>query len=293
MTLRYLKIFIAIYETESTTKAAELLHIAQPSISLALKEMEDYYGLRFFDRIAKRLYVTESGRMLYRYAKNIVHTFDEMEIQLKRCAAPEVIRIGASINIGSLLLPGYIKAFEQNCPHTKVSAIVDRNSKIIEAVLKHEVDFALIESSLNNPRVHQLPFMKDPLLFICGRSHPLYLVESILPKDLEKYNFIIRNPGSVSRDIFSREPLSNLDIKFTMESTNNDAVINAVKAGLGLSVQPLLQVNLALQTGDIHSIQVNGLSYTRNLYLVYLKGHILNTPEKIFIDINCHINPDI
>ncbi len=293
MTLRYLKIFVAIYETESTTKAAELLHIAQPSISLALKEMEDYYELKFFDRIAKRLYVTESGRMLYRYAKDILHTFDEMEIQLKRCAAPEVIRIGTSINIGSLLLPGYINTFAQNCPNTKVNAIIDSNSKIIESVLNHEVDFALVESSLNNPRVCQFPFMKDPLLFICGRTHPLYHTDSILPEDLEKYNFIVRNAGSASRDIFGQEPLSGLNIRFTMESTNNDAVINAVKAGLGLSVQPLLQMEKAIQTGDIHSIKVNGLSYTRNLYLLYHKGHKLNTAEKIFIKVNCHINPEL
>lgn len=293
MTIRYLRIFVAIYETQSTTKASEQLHIAQPSISLALKEMEDYYGIKFFDRVAKRLHVTEAGQTLYRYAKDILHTFEEMEIQLKKCAAPEAIRIGTSINIGSLLLPGYIKTFEQSCPNTKVRAIIDSNPRIIEAVLNHEVDFALVESSLNNPRICQFPFMQDPLLFICGRSHPLYHTESIPPEDLEKYNFIVRNTGTVSRDILSREPLSNLKIKIIMESANNEAVINAVKAGLGLSVQPLLQVESAIRTGDIHSIQVEGLSYTRNLYLLYHKGHKLETPEKMFIHINCHMDPDL
>lgn len=292
MTLRYLKIFMAVCETGSTTKAAELLHIAQPSISLALKEMEDYYGLKFFDRIAKRLYITESGRTLYRYAKQILTTFDEMEAQLKRNAAPSTLRIGSSMNIGSLLLPEYIKSFEKRCPNIKVHALIDSNAVIAEAVLNHEVDFALVESRLKKPGLCQIPYMKDALLFICGPTHPLYHIQSIEPADLEKYSFILRQSGSASRDIFNMEPLASLNLKIIMESSHNDAVINAVKAGLGLSVQPNLQIRTAIETGALHSIEVKGLSYSRDLHLIYKKGKTLDPFEKIFIEMNCHIEPE-
>ena len=84
MTLRHIRIFVTVYQCESITKAAEKLHLAQPSVSLAISELEEYYGLRLFDRMSRRIYVTEAGQQFYHYALHISSLFDEMEKGMKK-----------------------------------------------------------------------------------------------------------------------------------------------------------------------------------------------------------------
>lgn len=111
MTLRHMKIFVSVYQNNGITRASEELHLAQPSVSLAIRELEDYYGIRLFDRISRRLYVTEQGKMFYDYALHIVSLFDEMELGIRNWEHMGTLRIGSSITIGNFLLPGLIKKF--------------------------------------------------------------------------------------------------------------------------------------------------------------------------------------
>src|SRR5690554_7400796 len=114
MTLRHLKIFVAVCETGGATAAGEKLYIAQPSISLAISELEDYYGIKLFDRIAKRLHVTEAGKHFLQYARHIVALFEDMEKEVKNFDAIGLIRVGTSITIGNYLLSDYIKQFKES-----------------------------------------------------------------------------------------------------------------------------------------------------------------------------------
>ena len=109
MTLRHLRIFTAVCETGSMTAASERLFIAQPSISLAISEMEEYYGVKLFDRISRKLYLTDSGRRALQYARHIIDLMDEMEQGMKNADTVGRRRVGTSITIGSYLLPGYVK----------------------------------------------------------------------------------------------------------------------------------------------------------------------------------------
>ena len=120
MTLRHMKIFVSVYQNNGITRASEELHLAQPSVSLAIRELEDYYGIRLFDRISRRLYVTEQGRMFYDYALHIVSLFDEMELGIRNWEHMGTLRIGSSITIGNFLLPGLVKKFTTT--HPKMNA---------------------------------------------------------------------------------------------------------------------------------------------------------------------------
>lgn len=116
MTLRHLKIFLAVYETGSTTAAAEELLIAQPSVSVALKELEEHYGVRVFERMSKRLYVTQAGQELYQYARHLVSLFEETEDAMKSLGASGMLHVGSSVTIGNYFLPGYIRTFQKEFP---------------------------------------------------------------------------------------------------------------------------------------------------------------------------------
>lgn len=113
MTLRHLRIFVAVCETGSMTAAASQLFIAQPSISLAVSEMEEYYGVKLFDRISRKLYLTENGRRALQYARHIIDLLDEMEQGVKDLDTVGQLRVGTSITIGTYLLPHYVRQLKE------------------------------------------------------------------------------------------------------------------------------------------------------------------------------------
>ena len=120
MTLRHLRIFVAVCETGSMTAASAQMFIAQPSISLAISEMEEYYGVKLFDRISRKLYLTDNGRRALQYARHLIDLFDEMEQGIRDQDAVGQLRVGTSITIGTYLLPQYINRLKQVYPSVRV-----------------------------------------------------------------------------------------------------------------------------------------------------------------------------
>ena len=120
MTLRHMKILVAVYQKGSVTRAAEALHLSQPSVSLAIKELEDYYGVELFTRMGRRIVPTECGNAFYGYAVHLVSLMDELETQMRNWDTLGTVRIGATITIGTVLLPGLVKQFQEEFPELKV-----------------------------------------------------------------------------------------------------------------------------------------------------------------------------
>ena len=127
MTLRHMKIFVTVYRHSNITRAAEELHLAQPSVSLAVKELEEYYGIRLFERIGRRICPTEAGNEFYSYALHIVSLFEDIEKRIKNWDTLGTIRIGTSITIGTHILPGLIKKYQEAYPSLRVEAMVNNS----------------------------------------------------------------------------------------------------------------------------------------------------------------------
>ena len=148
MTLRHLHIFVSVYEHKSITKAANTLHIAQPSVSLAIKELGEYYGVQLFDRIGRGITPTEAAKHLYGYAIHIVSLFNEMEQHIKNWDNIGTLRIGASITIGTHILPELIKEYQKHNPDLRLEVIVNKSSAIEQHILDNKIDIhPLWESS--------------------------------------------------------------------------------------------------------------------------------------------------
>ena len=122
MTLRHMKIFVAVYQQKSITLASNSLHLAQPSVSLAIKELEGYYHIRLFDRLSRRIYPTENGHRFYEYALHIVSLFSEMENKIPAWDANAPLHIGSSITLGTCLLPSLVKVYQEQHPEIKLLA---------------------------------------------------------------------------------------------------------------------------------------------------------------------------
>lgn len=284
MTLRHMRIFVSVYQQKSITKASNRLHLAQPSVSLAISELETYYGIRLFDRISRRLYVTEQGKQFYDYALHIVSLFDEMEQGVRNWDSIGTLRVGSSITIGNYLLPSLVTQFQKDSPNIKVQVLIKNSADVEQAVIDNVIDFALIEGTPKSPQITSLPFMDDRLCLIASPSHPLYEKKEVCIHDLLQYDFLLREKGSAGRDILENLfSLHNLTINPLWESVSTKAIVTAVSQGLGISILPYLLVEQDLKDKKIIEIPVSDMSLSRKFHIIYHKNKYLTTSAKAFM----------
>lgn len=284
MTLRHLKIFLAVCEQNSITKAAEKLYISQPAVSNSIKELEDYYGIKFFDRISKRLILTEAGKRVLEYATHIVSLFDEMESNVRDMDKMGKLNIGSSMTIGTKFMPAFVRRFKDLYPQTDIRVIIDSSDVIEKKIQRGELDFGLIESVVHLESIISETFMDDELAIICNPSHP-FCDKSVNIDDFIKEQFLLREKGSGARELFDDVLTSQgYSLAPIWESTNTQALVNAVSNGLGISVLPYLLIKEELESGKIGLFTVNGLKLKRKFSIIYHKNKYLTSAAKAFID---------
>lgn len=282
-----MKIFCSICENEyNTTKAADKLHMTQPAVSLALKELEQYYGISLFDRISKRLHITEAGKHFLQYAVHISSLFDEMETGLRNWDSHGIIRVGASITIGSQFLPNYVKVFSHLSPNTEVQVVVEPSELLEKKILSNELDFALIEGNVHEPSILSEPYMEDHLSVICSVNGKWKQGQHISMEEFKKQKFLLREPGSGTREFFEHViEKAGFTVKPMWEAMSTTALVNAVINDFGISVLPHRMIISPLEQKRVITITVDGLDFRRNFYIIHHKNKYLTNSAKMFIDI--------
>lgn len=287
MTLRHMMIFRTVCETEyNTTRAAEALHMTQPAVSLAIKELEQYYGLRLFDRIGRRLRITDAGKLFLQYATHISELFNDMETGLRDWGTKGILRVGASMTIGSQFLPGYVKAFSNLCPGIDVRAIVEQGERLEKKLLENELDCALTEGIVHDTNIVSEAYMEDHLSIICAADKGWQQGQSISMEEFQKQRFLLREPGSGTREVFDRTiAQAGLSITPIWEAMSTTALVNAVINGLGIAVLPHRMILPALRQGLIITVKVQELQFRRNFYITYHKNKFLTEAAKAFMEL--------
>lgn len=166
LTLRHMKIFTTVYRCGSVTRAAQELHLAQPSLSVAIRELEEHYGVRLFERTGRAISPTQAAGALYGYASHIVSLFDDMEKQMRNWDTLGVLRLGASVTIGTHILPDLIRRYQARVPQLRIEALVEQSSGIERKLLDNEIDIGLIETQPEQPELLAIPFLRDELCAI-------------------------------------------------------------------------------------------------------------------------------
>lgn len=285
MTLRHMIIFRAVCENGyNSTKAAEMLHMTQPAVSLAIKELEQYYGVRLFDRIGRRLQITDAGEHFLQYAIHITDLFSDMETGLRDWDSKGILRIGSSITIGSQFMPSYVKTFSQICPELDVRVTVEQCERLIHKLLVNELDFALIEGIVHEDGIVSEPYMDDYLSVICGVDYGWTQDQVISIDEFQKQRFLLREKGSGTREVFDLAiNQAGIHVSPVWEAMSTTALVNAVIKGLGIAVLPHRMILPALHQGLIRTVKVEGLTFSRNFYVVYHKDKFLTISAKKFI----------
>ncbi len=285
MTLRHIQIFVSVYQNGGITKASDALHLAQPSVSLAIKEIEEYYGIRLFERIGRRILPTECGSEFYSYALHIVSQFDEMEKKIRNWETLGTLRIGASITIGTHVLPGIIKEMQLLFPDLTIEAVIKNSAAIEQHILDNGVDIGLIETVPEQENMVYEPFMEDFLCAIVSPSHPLNKRDHITLTEIADYDLLMREKGSAGREIlegyFSMEQLS---VHPLWESTSTQAIVKGVSSGIGISVLPYLLVEKDIAEGIVKRVPINP-RLKRNFNIIYHRSKYLTSTMNAFMEL--------
>ena len=286
MNIRHLKIFITVADCGKMREAAEKLFISQPSVSQAIKEIEDYYGIKLFERLSKKLYITENGRLLLRYARHIVGAFNEMESDLKNSAENICLRIGATVTVGTCMLNEIISKFEDENNEVSTKIIVN-NTNVIENMLLHsDLDIGIVEGKVDDKDLVKIPIYNDRLVLVAGKKHEFYYKDEIDIEQLTGQNMIFREEGSGARESFdSILEKNNISVNVKWNSTNTEAIKNAVISGQGLGILSALMVENEIKNGTLNIVQIKNIDMLREICIVYHKDKFISDHLKKLIEI--------
>lgn len=285
MTIRHLRIFVAVCQCGSITAAARKLYIAQPSVSLAIGELERHYKVQLFDRISRKLRITESGKRLYDYAQGIVSLYGEMEERMGDQKLGGRVTVGATITIGNRLLPGLVRRFKELNPSVTVKARVDNSDGIEARVLEGELDVGLIEGVAHQPQLAAEVFLDDALTLVCGRTHSLWERASVTPEELTDFDFILREKGSGTRALFDSALLTrDISLEPIWESVSTHAILEAVAEGIGVSVLPFRLARPDVEKGRLRCKPIQGMNLKRKFYMITHKNKYLTAEALLFME---------
>ncbi|NCD08308.1 MAG: LysR family transcriptional regulator [Negativicutes bacterium] len=284
MTIRHLKIFIVVADLKNMTAASKTLFISQPTVSQAITDLENHYGIKLFERLNKRLYLTEKGSQLLSYARHVTSLMEEMEQVIKNSEKSGSMTIGATLTIGEALLPDLISSFNKEYPRLKVKAIIKNTLDIEELIIKNFVELAIVEGTVHSPDIVFEPFKNDELVLVCGMGHPLYGVKILLPKALADINFIVREKGSGTRELFDNTMSANeINWQPSWECNGSDILKSAALRGLGVAVISKRLVTQELKNKSLHALRIEGITLRRQFSIIYHKNKYMTESMKAFI----------
>jgi Transcriptional regulator len=286
MTLRHFKIFVTVCDTMNMTAAGEKLYLSQSAVSQAVAELEKYYDTRLFDRLSKKLYLTQSGRKLLSYARHIVHMNEETELEMRMLQECGYIRIGASVTVCTCILPKIVAKFQKIKLNAKTEVYENNTENIENMLLQDQIDIGVVEGIIHSSDIITTPFMQDRLVLICGKQHRFHNRASVSITALENENFIIREPGSGTRNTFE-EVMNSHHIRWHAGWTcnNTDTIKRAVAEGLGISVISERAVQNEIERGELIKLTVDNIEFLRDFTICYHKNKFLSEIMKQFISV--------
>lgn len=285
MTIRHFRVFNEVCKYMNMTHASKTLHVSQPAISKTISELEDWYGVKLFERLDKKLYLTEAGTTIYQHSVYLVDTYDKIDSEIRCSAMDYLIRIGASVTIGTSILSDIISSFKLLYPEVQYRVYVENTKFVQDMLMNNEIDFALIEGNIDNPVLIKEQFMECEIVAVYSRNHPFYQKEVITDQDLSEADFIIREPGSGTRIQFENT-MKQLHIPWhaTWISHNTQAIKNAVAAGHGVGVLSKLSVRKRLRNDEFRAVPIANMK--QEFYIVYHKDKFMS---KLLLTFKQHI----
>ncbi|MBU5437910.1 LysR family transcriptional regulator [Tissierella sp. MSJ-40] len=286
MTIRHLRIFIEVADSGKMSIAASKLFISQPTVSQAIRELEEHYNVILFERLCKRLHITPEGKKLLSYARNVVKQYDDLEEKMLAINDIDKIYIGATITVGNCLLSNIINKVRENSPKLEPYAYINNTSVIEEKLLRSELDIALVEGKITNSNLICIPAVDDYLVLVCSKDHIFSKRKEVSLDDLADMDFVMREKGSGTRKLFEDYMLDNgVNIRTRWETNCPGTMKSAVIEHQCLGVLSVRLVEEEIKNGIMHVIRNPEFKWERNFSIVYHKDKIIDEGMKDVIEV--------
>ncbi|SFB35096.1 LysR family transcriptional regulator [Clostridium frigidicarnis] len=288
MNERRMRIFYEVSNVLNMTRVAEKMFISQSSISQAINELEQELGVKLFDRVSKRLYLTYEGQVFYNYVRRILNLYDESICAINdiRSSNRGKLKIGASNTVGVYMVPRIARAFLDIYENVEVSTTIGNTSDICNLILKNEIDFGLVEGKVKNDEIITNSFFKDELVVIVPKNHRLANKKLIRKEEIRNEKFIMREVGSGTRELIERKFKEN-DVEYNvfMELGNNEAIKNIVEAGIGISCISKQCLDHERIENRLKILNIVNLELSRDIYFIRHKDKNISTAMTNFMNI--------
>ena len=270
-TLRQLEVFSAIARAESVSRAAEALFMSQSAVSGALADLERQFDVRLFERVGKRLALSELGRALWPQAEALCEQARLLENHLTSQQSDE-LRVGATLTIGNYLCPELMARFLRQHPSTRVSLHIANTAEIAQRVKSFEIDVGLVEGELSDTELDVTRWHGDELLVFCSPKHALAKKKTLSDADLTQAPWIVREHGSGTRQAFDHALHGILpELRILFELSQTEAIKGAVMAGLGLGCLSRLALSEELKRRTVVPCSVPRRDFRRSFFFVLHK----------------------
>ncbi|OHX64138.1 LysR family transcriptional regulator [Flammeovirga pacifica] len=272
-TLHQLQVFLEVVKQESITKAAENMHMTQPATSIQLKNFQQQFDYQLTEVIGRKLYITDFGKSIAKIANDIVIESEKLKYKTKEFGAEIAGKLKmSSVSTGKYLIPYFLKGFLDQYSSVELELDVTNKSLVVQSLKNNEIDFALVSVSPSDLQLEEEILMENKL-YLVGNQ----------PSLNDNRHYIYREKGSATRAAMDHY-LSSKKVQKKMELTSNEAVKQALIAGLGYSIIPLIGIRNEIKHKELHIIPQEGLPITTNWRLVWLKQKKFSPTAEAFLN---------
>ena len=284
-TLHQLQVYLKITELQSITKASEVLNLTQPAVSIQLRNFQDQFPIALTEVVGRKLYVTDFGKEIALAAEKIINEADAINFRTLAYEGKLSGRLKISVvSTAKYVMPFFLTDFMQQNEGVELVMDVTNKSRVLESLEKNEVDFALVSVLPKKLNVEKIELMQNKLFYVA--SSGLEFKKGISEKKLfEEYPLIYREEGSATKEAMENFLSKNkFEVRKKLELTSNEAVKQAVLAGLGCSIMPLIGLRNELKNNDLQIIPVKGLPINTSWNLIWLKAKKMSPAAKAYIE---------
>ncbi len=272
-TLNQLQIFLKIVQTKSVTKASEELHLTQPAVSIQLRNFQDQFDIPLTEVVGRKIYITDFGLEIAEAAENIINQVYAINYKTLAYKGQLTGRLKISIvSTGKYVMPFFLTNFMQQHAGIELLMDVTNKNKVIESLENNEVDYALVSILPNTLNIEKLDLLQNKL-YLVGNTETNFKKGTDIKDIFKDLPLLFREKGSGTRQTMeSYIERNNISVLKKMELTTNEAVKQALLAGLGYSIMPLIGIKNELHNNELQIIPIKGLPIKTTWSLIWLKG---------------------
>jgi DNA-binding transcriptional LysR family regulator len=287
MNLDQIRNFYEVAVCRSFTIAAERLFRTQPAISTQVRLLEEELGQKLFDRIGKKISLTQAGELLFGYADRLLQLHDEAKLAITELnASPRgKVHIGANESTCIYVLPQIFALYTSKYPDVQISIYRNFSKKVLDKVLGNQLDFGIVTLPVNHRDLQIIPIAEDQMGLITSPEHPLSIKNSVRLEEVIPYPIIFHKVGT------TRERLKKIfghqwdKLNISMELASIETIKKFVSIGMGISIVPMSYVRTEMEQGTLRLVAIKDVKLVRKLGLIYRRNRYISRACRAFLEI--------